>query len=55
MNNSEKSSAKICRAAEDRVTDHRIGKSFYNMEKIMNGDIESIITALQSGPRNNLP
>lgn len=28
---------------EDRITDHRIGKKFHNIEKILDGDLESII------------
>ena len=32
---------------QDRVTDHRIGQNFNNLPGIMEGDIESIITALQ--------
>lgn len=34
---------------QDRVTDHRIKKSWHNLPKIMEGDIEDIITDLQSG------
>ncbi|KKT72984.1 MAG: Peptide chain release factor 1 [Microgenomates group bacterium GW2011_GWA2_44_7] len=33
---------------QDRVTDHRIGKSWHNLESIMNGNLESIIEALQT-------
>ncbi len=32
---------------QNRVTDHRIEKSWYRLEEIMNGDIEDIINALQ--------
>jgi len=31
---------------QSRVTDHRINKSWYNLEEIMNGGIDKIITAL---------
>ncbi len=32
---------------EDRITDHRIGKKFHNIEKIMEGSIEPIVKAFQ--------
>jgi len=32
---------------QDRVTDHRIKKSFHNIEGIMAGKLEPIITALR--------
>jgi peptide chain release factor 1 len=35
---------------QDRVTDHRIRQNFSNIEGIMQGKIEKIIDALQSGP-----
>ncbi len=35
--------------SQDRVTDHRIKKSWHNLPKIMTGYIEEIISALQSG------
>jgi peptide chain release factor 1 len=30
---------------EDRITDHRIGKKFHNIEKILDGDLEPIVKA----------
>jgi len=30
---------------QDRITDHRIGKSWHHMEKIMDGDLEPIVKA----------
>jgi peptide chain release factor 1 len=35
--------------AQDRITDHRIKKSWHNLPKIMEGDIADIITDLESG------
>lgn len=32
---------------EDRITDHRIGKKFHNIEKIMDGDLDTIVKAFQ--------
>ncbi len=32
---------------EDRITDHRLGKKFHNIEKIMDGDFDPIIKAFQ--------
>ncbi len=32
---------------EDRITDHRIGKRFHNIEKILDGDLEPITKAFQ--------
>jgi len=30
---------------EDRITDHRIGKKWHNIEKIMDGDMDKIVGA----------
>lgn len=32
---------------EDRITDHRIGKKFHNIEKIMDGDMDGIVKAFK--------
>lgn len=32
---------------QDRITDHRLDKSFHNIEKIMEGDMDKIIGAFQ--------
>jgi peptide chain release factor 1 len=34
---------------QDRITDHRIKKSWHNLPKIMEGDLEPIISSLESG------
>lgn len=35
---------------QDRITDHRIKKSFHNIEKIMEGELDPIIDSLLSAP-----
>lgn len=46
---------------QNRVTDHRIGKSWYKLDKIMEGDLQDILTALagfqfgQENPGDNNP
>ena len=32
---------------DDRITDHRIGKKFHNIEKVLNGELEPIINAFK--------
>ena len=32
---------------EDRITDHRLGKKFHNIEKILDGDLDQIVKAFQ--------
>lgn len=32
---------------EDRITDHRIGKKFHNIEKVLDGDLDKIVEAFQ--------
>jgi peptide chain release factor 1 len=32
---------------EDRITDHRLGKKFHNIEKVLDGDLEPIVKAFQ--------
>lgn len=32
---------------EDRITDHRIGKKFHNIEKVLDGDMDKMVEALQ--------
>ena len=33
---------------QNRVTDHRIGKSWHNLEKILDGELENIVEALKT-------
>mgnify|MGYP001559977670 CR=1 FL=1 len=33
---------------DDRITDHRIGKKFHNIEKILDGDLEPIVKAFRN-------
>jgi len=32
---------------EDRITDHRIGKKFHNIEKVMEGDLDKMLEAMK--------
>ncbi len=32
---------------EDRITDHRLGKKFHNIEKVLDGDLEPIVSAFR--------
>ena len=36
---------------QDRITDHRIGKSWHNLEEILNGKLDSIIKAFSRNPK----
>lgn len=38
---------------QNRITDHRIGKSWHNLEDIMEGNLKPIIEALEKTPLNN--
>ena len=33
---------------DDRITDHRIGKKWHNVEKIMEGDLDKVVEAFQT-------
>lgn len=33
---------------EDRITDHRIGKKWHNIEKVLDGDLDKIVAAFQN-------
>jgi len=37
---------------QDRLTDHRIGKSWYNLEKIMDGELQEIINSTKENLKN---
>jgi peptide chain release factor 1 len=39
--------------SQDRITDHRIKKSWHNLPKIMEGEIDDIIKSLESGEEGN--
>ncbi|MDP3948033.1 MAG: PCRF domain-containing protein [bacterium] len=34
--------------SEDRITDHRIGKKFHNMEKVLDGNLDPIVEAFSA-------
>jgi peptide chain release factor 1 len=34
--------------AQNRITDHRIGLTLYNLDRVMEGDLDELITALQA-------
>lgn len=38
---------------QDRVTDHRIGRSYHNLPSVMDGNIEKILTDLKESEREN--
>lgn len=40
-------------APQDRLTDHRIKKSWHNLPTIMDGAIDEIILAVKSGKKGN--
>ncbi len=50
MNNSEKAKSKLWRT-QDRVTDHRIGKSWGNIAGVMDGNLDKILQTLS--PKTN--
>ena len=33
---------------QDRITDHRIGQSFHNMERLLDGELDELIDALNA-------
>lgn len=39
--------------SQDRITDHRIKKSWHNLPKIMEGEMEDIFMSLESGEKGN--
>ncbi|MBU2566435.1 peptide chain release factor 1 [Patescibacteria group bacterium] len=38
---------------QDRITDHRIKKSWHNIEQILDGDLDAVIAAVKSGKMGN--
>lgn len=40
---------------QDRITDHRIKKSFHNMERALNGDLDAIVKAFSKMSENTVP
>ena len=40
---------------QNRITDHRIGKSWYNLEQILEGGLDPIIKALQEADSQTAP
>jgi peptide chain release factor 1 len=38
---------------QDRLTDHRIKKSWHNLEKIMNGELDEVIEDMEEGLKNS--
>jgi peptide chain release factor 1 len=38
---------------QDRITDHRIKKTWHNMDQILEGDIDKVISAVKSGKMGN--
>lgn len=40
-------------APQDRITDHRIKKSWHNIAQILDGDLDAVIAAIKSGKKGN--
>lgn len=38
---------------QDRITDHRIKKSWHNIQLILDGDLEAVVMAIKSGKKGN--
>lgn len=38
---------------QDRITDHRIKKSWHNIQLILDGDLEAVVLAVKSGKKGN--
>jgi peptide chain release factor 1 len=38
---------------QDRITDHRIKKSWHNIEQILDGDLEPVVLAVKSGKKGS--